>query len=238
MESLLECCQIMGNPTLHIAGDSGGDSAFIFPDHRPDIRRKRDFHAVISFVDDRANLALMCRICIAMEQCNDDCICTITAGSPDRLFHAGAVQRCIYAAILEQSFGYAINPFSGHQWRWPAREDIVGIWHFQTCQFKHILKSCSDDQCQWCTATLDDGIDADSRAMTEPCDGSGFYVFAGGKFLQAGNDLRSWFVWCGKYLEGFYPAGFIIKNTEIGKGSTDINRHSIGHYTALPAAMF
>ena len=121
-------------------------------------------------------------------------------------------------AVVPQAFGNFHAQGAVDQNNRLVGLDVVQVGPFLPPDLQQVAEAVGGDQPGARALVLDQGIRRHRRAMAEIADGTGGRTDAVQSFRHAGGDPAGRIVWCGRDLPHRHLAGFVVEQTDVGKG--------------------
>jgi hypothetical protein len=118
---------------------------------------------------------------------------------------------------------------TSHQRRAAAREQAVGLRHAQPRQLDHVLEILRRQQGECGALALDDGVDADRRAMDEALDIGRADAVPLLQEVEAAQQLGPRSLRRGQHLEAVQLFLRLVPQAEIDEGAADIHANAHAH---------
>ena len=139
------------------------------------------------------------------------------------------VQRDLHRAVMAEAFRDFQAQVAGHQRGRFVDLQVIQVGALLATDFKQVAEAVRGDQAGLDAAVLDQGVGGHRGAVAEIPDLVRRAADKGDTFLHALGDAARGIVWRGGNLPDVHPAGGIVEQADIGKGSARVDADPPGH---------
>jgi hypothetical protein len=228
-ERRLEGIEVAGDAGVHVGVDDGGRGSLVLAYDRPHGRGREGEQARRHVGGDGERGFLVDRVAVGVEEGDNQALAAPCPRRFDRLADVTFVERCLDGPVSAHALADAEDEFARYQRVRPRAEQAVNVRHRQPSQLEEVLEATGRDQRQACSASLDDGVDADRRAVHDRADRRHLQVVAGREQIEAGADLLARPLRRGQHLEREQRSGRLLEGAEVCERAADVDADAPRH---------